>query len=128
MAEGERAAMSYIRKNGRSLSGLGGAESCSAAQDWDPNCEFNGIKGQCVPRGTIGKAPGCTYSTSSSSSGVWGFLSSIVSGGSQVLAAKATPAPVTNVITPGGGMSTTAKVAIAGAAALGLVLVLRSRK
>lgn len=32
--------------------GMGGAESCGPNQQWDPNYVFNGIKGQCTPKGT----------------------------------------------------------------------------
>jgi hypothetical protein len=122
--------MSYIRSNGRSLRGLSGPENCMTSQDWDPNCSGSWGTGQCVPRGMAGKAPGCTYAapSSSSSGGVWDLLGKITSGVTDVIKAKATPAPVTNVINAGGGMSTTTKVALAGAAALGVVLVLRSRK
>ncbi len=121
--------MSYIRSNGRKA--LGDASSCSASQDWDPDCTLPGMSpGQCVPRGTAGKAAGCSYPTKSSSSGggFWDFLGKASGGVLDVLKAKSTPAPVTNIITPGGGMSTTTKVAIAGAGALALVLVLRNRK
>ena len=120
--------MSYIRSNGRKA--LGDASSCSASQDWDPNCTLPGLPpGQCVPRGTVGKAPGCAYpAQSSSSSGFWDFLGKASGGVLDVLKAKATPGTTNVYQTTGGGMSTTTKVAIAGAGALALVLVLRSRK
>jgi len=32
--------------------GMGGAENCGPNQQWDPNFVFNGIKGQCTPKGS----------------------------------------------------------------------------
>ena len=106
------------------MMGMGGAESCGSTQQWDPNCTFNGIKGQCVPTGMVGKAPGCTYAAGSEPS-IWDKL---LGAGSDILKAKLTPAPVTNITQTDTGMSTTTKIAIAGAAAVGLLLILRSRK
>ena len=113
----------YIRRKGAGLMGFGGAESCGPTQQWDPNCTFAGIKGQCVPTGMVGKAPGCTYSSSEPS--IWDKL---LSAGGDVLKAKLTPAPVTNITTTSSEMSTTTKVAIAGAGVLALLLILKSRK
>lgn len=61
----------------RGYSDLGDASSCGTGQEWDANCTYNGIKGQCVPAGTVGKATGCSYP---SSGGVTGFLGSLFSG------------------------------------------------
>ncbi len=36
----------------RGYAGLSGAESCGPNQQWDPNFVFNGIKGQCTPKGS----------------------------------------------------------------------------
>jgi hypothetical protein len=32
---------------------MSGAESCGPDQEWDPDAEFRGIKGQCVPKGSV---------------------------------------------------------------------------
>ena len=32
--------------------GMGGAESCGPTQQWDPNYVYDGIKGQCTPKGS----------------------------------------------------------------------------
>lgn len=43
--------MSYTKLPARQ-SGLSGAESCGPNQQWDPNYKFNGIVGQCTPKGS----------------------------------------------------------------------------
>lgn len=60
----------------RGYGDLGDAASCGTGQAWDANCTFNGIKGQCVPAGSVGKASGCTYP--SSGGGITGFLGSLL--------------------------------------------------
>jgi hypothetical protein len=115
----------YIQRKGSGMMGLAGAESCGSNQQWDAGCNYYGIQGQCVPTGMVGKQAGCTYSSSSSSGSIWDKL---LSGATDIIKAKVTPAPVTNVSAASGGMSTTTKVAIAGAAVVGLALILRSRK
>lgn len=118
--------MSYIRRKGYGLMGLGGAESCGGNQQWDPNCNFNGIVGQCVPVGTIGKAPGCTYAAPSSSGP--STFDKIFGAAADIFKAKVTPAPVTNVTTVGGGgMSTTGKLALVGAGVVVVALLMKKR-
>lgn len=121
--------MSYFR-NPRSLSGLGGAESCGPNQVWSPDYVYAGVKGQCLSleQFKAWEAQKAAASTGSTSSGpsIWDKL---LSSATTIVSAKLTPAPVTQInTTGGGGMSMTTKVAIGGAAALGLVLILRSRK
>lgn len=121
--------MSYIRKNGNGLMGFGDASSCGSNQQWDAGCIFNGIKGQCVPTGMVGKASGCTYDASSGSSGGGSsWLDSLIKGATEVLKAKVTPGQVTNITAPSPGLSTTTKIAIAGGAVLGGVLLIRALK
>ena len=95
---------------------LGGASDCGADQEWDASCSYAGVTGQCVPKGTAGHAAGCTYPSGwDKAAGVIGGFLSAVTGG---------PKPSAPVVVQT-GMSTTTKVALAGAAALGLVLILR---
>lgn len=61
----------------RGYSDLGDASSCGTGQEWDAGCTFNGIKGQCVPAGTVGKAANCTYP---SSGGIVSFFGGLLSG------------------------------------------------
>jgi hypothetical protein len=120
--------MSYIRKNGNGLMGFGDASSCGSNQQWDANCNFNGIVGQCVPTGMVGKAAGCTYASGGSSSG-GGIFDSILKSVTDVIKAKVTPAQVTNIsTTEGPGLSTPTKLAIAGGAVVAGVLLVRALK
>lgn len=116
--------MSYIRKHGNGLMGFGDASSCGSTQQWDANCNYNGIQGQCVPTGMVGKSPGCTYPSSSGG----GWFDTLIKGATDVLKAKVTPAPVTNISSGAGGMGTTTKLVIAGSAVVGGVLLLRALK
>lgn len=115
--------MTYHRRH---LSGLGGVESCGANQVWDPNVTFNGIKGQCMPRSNYAASdlvdpsasPGVVKDKSSGFN--WGGLL-------QAFVQPAAPAPAPTVIVQQApGMSTTTKIAIAGGAAL-LLVVLATR-
>lgn len=120
--------MSYIMKNGRGLMGFGDASSCGSGQEWDADCTYNGIKGQCVPAGTKGKNSMCTYA-SGGSSGITGIFDSLIKGATEVLKGKFTPAPVTNITTTSSpGLSTPTKIAIAGGAVVGGVLLIRALK
>jgi hypothetical protein len=120
--------MSYFRN--RSMSGLGGAESCGPNQIWSPDYVYSGIKGQCLSveqykAWEAKKAAAATGTTKSEPS----WADKLLTAATSVVSAKLTPAPVTQITTTGGGgMSTTTKLAIGGAAALGLLLVLRSRR
>jgi len=113
----------YIQRKGAGMMGLAGAESCGSNQQWDANCQYAGMTGQCVPTGKVGTYSICTYPSSSPS--IW---DKIISGATDVLQAKLTPAPVTTTNIAGGGMSNTTKIALAGAAVVGLALILKSRK
>jgi hypothetical protein len=106
--------MSIISR--RIPSPLAGAESCGTNQQWDPNYVFNGIKGQCTPRGSA-MAPAPTP----------GFFDSLMSAFK-----PSTPAPMMPAIMPAApaasGMSQTTMIAI-GLGAVGLLaVVLLSRK
>jgi LPXTG-motif cell wall-anchored protein len=120
--------MSYIRT---SCMGLSGAESCGANQIWSPDYVFQGVKGQCL---SLEQYKAWEAQKAAAAAGVKpaekSWWESLIGGATEVLKAKVTPAPVTQITTtaPDAGMSTTTKVAIAGAAALGLVLLLRKRK
>lgn len=113
----------YIKRKGAGMMGLSGAENCDSTQQWDANCKFNGLQGQCVPAGMVGKQPGCDYS--SSGGGFSSFLSSLVSGATDVLKAKVATPTTTNITQVSPGMSTEMKVALAGAGVLALVLILK---
>lgn len=123
--------MSYISKAGNGLMGFGDASSCGGNQAWDAGCNYNGIQGQCVPVGMVGKYSPCDYSKAaaaqqSSSSSIWGNL---ITGLTEVVKAKVTPAQVTNISTMSSpGMSTPTKLAIAGGAVVGGVLLIRALK
>lgn len=114
--------MSYLPKN-RALSGLGGAESCGPDQQWDPNFEFAGVKGQCTPKGSpMTPGPAGPSIGEKISGGVADFF--------KVLAAGKAAQPPTPIIVQApsrGGVSTTT-LAIAGGAALLLIAILASRK
>lgn len=126
--------MSYFRKGRRGLSGLGGVENCGPDQVWDPNVEFYGIKGQCMPRKNYSASqlenpnaiPGVvkTAGASSGPSTAQNVISSILG----VLTAPAA-APVAPVYYPPAqsGMSSTTKLALAAGGALLLVAVIASR-
>lgn len=110
--------MSYHRK--RSMSGLGDASSCGADQQWDPNYVFNGIKGQCTPKGS----PMVGYTAPSSGSGAGSFFTDLFKA---LTPAAPAPAPTTVYVPqPSTGVSTTTLV-VAGGAALLLVALLASR-
>lgn len=97
--------------------GLGGAESCGPTQQWDPNYVFNGIKGQCTPKGSpMTPAPKP------------GFWESFAAGLTSPFT-KPAPAPAAApVIIQQGGMSQNTMIAI-GLGAVGLLaIVMLSRK
>ncbi len=97
---------------------LEGAESCGPSQQWDPNYVFNGIKGQCTPKGSPMAA---------GSSNIVGAIF----GGLSALLKPATPAPTAGgapAYVPPSGMSPNTMIAL-GLGAAGLVaLVLITRK
>lgn len=115
--------MAYLPKRGRvprNLSGLGGAESCGANQVWDPNAEFYGIKGQCMPRAnyTAAQIAALQQQAASSSGSTAGNILGALLGG--LLAPKpAAPAPV---VAPSSGISTGTAVAV-GVGALALIYI-----
>ncbi len=115
--------MAYLPKRGympRNLSGLGGAESCGADQIWDPNAEFYGIKGQCMPRKnyTAAQIAALQQQAASSSGSTAGNILGALIGG--LLA----PKPVAPVVAPApsSGISTGTAVAL-GVGALALIFI-----
>jgi hypothetical protein len=106
----------YIAR--RIPSPLAGAESCGPDQQWDPNFTFNGIKGQCVPKGT----------PMTPASGVNATLDAIVKAiSSNPFAPKPAAAPA-SYAAPAKGMSQNTMIAI-GLGAVGLIaLVTLARK
>lgn len=64
----------------RGYGSMGDATSCGPGQEWDAGCTFNGIKGQCVPAGTKGKNPNCSYSSSGTLSQIGGFFKDLLGG------------------------------------------------
>ncbi len=125
--------MSYHNHRGRqSLAGLGGVESCGPDQVWDPNVEFYGVKGQCMPRKNYTAAqlenpnaiPGVVKTTgasSSSSSFITDFFKALTATPAAAPAATA-PVYVAPAATSVMGMSPTT-LAIAGGGALLLILL-----
>lgn len=98
--------MSIIAR--RIRSGLDGAESCGPNQQWDPNYVFQGIKGQCTPKGSpMTPAPSP------------GFFESFMSAMFKPPAASVPVAPQV-IVQQAPGMSTNTKIALA-AGAVGLV-------
>lgn len=96
---------------------LAGAESCGPNQQWDPNYVFNGIKGQCVPKGQ----PLVQMASSSP-----GFFESLMSAFSTPK--YATPSAPAAPVVVQQGMSQNTMIAI-GLGAVGLVaLVMLARK
>lgn len=125
--------MSYQRTKliaRRGYGPMGDASSCGPGQEWDAGCTYNGIKGQCVPAGTVGKATGCQYS--SSGGGVLDFLGGLVKsavnvyGGSKYAQGQASAYQGMQP-SAGGTPSWVMPVAI-GAVAVGAVLLLKKRK
>ena len=123
--------MSYHRNR----AGLSGAESCGPNQIYYPDVTFAGVKGQCMTAAqyneckSTGRYAGQACTVAAATSGGTSWTDKLWDAAKSVVVAKVTPAPVyqqTTVAAP--GMSTTTKIAIAGAAAVGLVLILRSRK
>lgn len=111
------------------MSGLGGVESCGPDQVWDPNIEFYGTKGQCMPRSNYSASqlenpsaiPGVVKSKSSSTSSGGGFASVI---GALLSNATKPAAPTYQYPTaaPSSGLSTGTMLMI-GALGLGIVYV-----
>lgn len=109
----------YIRAY-RIPSQLDGAESCGPNQQWDPNYVFNGIKGQCTPKGT----PLVQMASGSSKPGF--FESFMTAFTPKPTAAPAMPAYAAPA--PSSGMSQNTMIAI-GLGAVGLIaLVMLARK
>lgn len=93
--------------------GLGDASSCGPNQQWDPNYVFNGIKGQCTPKGSP-----MTPASSSPS-----FFESFMSAMFPKPATPAAAATPQVVIQQAPGMSTNTKIAL-GVGAVGLVALI----
>lgn len=125
--------MSYIRKAGQGLMGFGdtggavcrtGASQMIGGNWWVPVKDASGKAYQLMQTNEILALPMCG---SGSSSGGW--LDSLIKGATEVLKAKVTPAPVTNInTTTSPGLSTPTKIAIAGGAVVGGVLLIRALK
>lgn len=126
--------MSYIQKAGRGLMGFGdtggavcrtGASVFTNGNWWVPVKDASGKAYQLMQTNEILALPMC--SSGSSSGGGW--LDSLIKGATDVLKAKVTPAPVTNISTTSSpGLSTPTKIAIAGGAVVGGVLLIRALK
>lgn len=128
--------MSYIAKNGRGLMGFGdtggavcrtGAATFISGNWWVPVKDAAGKAYQLMQTPELLALPMCGAGSSSSAPS---WLDSLIKGTADVLKAKVTPAPVTNISTPssGPGLSTTTKIAIAGGAVIGGVLLVRALK
>lgn len=126
--------MSYMnsRKKRRKKSGLAGflglsgVENCGTNQVWDPNIEFYGAKGQCMPRANYSASqlenpnaiPGVVKTTGASSGGSeW----TKILGGLIANATKPAQQPIVYQ-PPSPGMSTGTMLAI-GALGLGILYV-----
>lgn len=126
--------MSYVngrkkrRKSGLAgFLGLSGVESCGTNQVWDPNVEFYGQKGQCMPRANYSPSqlenpnaiPGVVKTAGASSGSEWSKLL----GGLLANATRPpTPAPVVYQTPTSSGMST-GTLLMLGALGLGIVYV-----
>lgn len=129
--------MSYFRKNGLPLKGFGddtgGAVCRTGAAAWNstnsawwvPVQDASGKAYVLMQTDAILALPMCKGASSSGG----GIFDSIIKGLTEVVKAKVTPGSTTVIQGgSGGGMATTTKIALAGAGALGLLLVLRARK
>jgi hypothetical protein len=126
--------MSYISKHGNGLMGFGdtggavcrtGPAQFSSGNWWVPVKDASGKAYNLMQTTEILALPMCGSGGSAGS----GWLDSLIKGATDVLKTKLTPAPVTNITTTtGGGMSNTTKIAIAGGAVIGGVLLLRALK
>lgn len=119
----------HVRRVRRSPLALSGVENCGPDQVWDPNIEYLGQKGQCMPRKNYTNAqlenpnafPTSVKVTGASSGGGWSSGISKLLG--SLVANAVTPAqaqPV--VVAPSSGLSP-ATVAIGGAALLGVLYI-----
>jgi hypothetical protein len=102
----------------RIRSGLDGAESCGPTQQWDPNYVFQGIKGQCTPKGSpMTPAPSP------------GFFESFMSAMFKPPAAPTAMVPAAVAPASSQGMSQNTMIAL-GLGAVGLValVVIATRK
>lgn len=125
--------MSYIKRKGHGLMGFGdSAPSCRTGDAffkdgnwWVPVRDGDGKEYPLMQTSQIAALPKCAAASSSGSS-IW---SSLISGATEIFKAKVTPAPVTNIsTTTSGGMSTTTKVALAGAGILALAVVYKATR
>lgn len=116
--------MAYLPKRGympRNLSGLGGAENCGANQVWDPNAEFYGIKGQCMPRANYTAAQIAALQQQAAAPASSGSTAGNILGA--LLGGLLAPKPVVPVAAPvSSGISTTTAVAV-GVGALALIFL-----
>lgn len=128
--------MSYVngrrkrrKKSGLAgLLGLDGVENCGTNQVWDPNIEFYGVKGQCMPRANYrpdqlenpNAIPGVVKTAGASSGGGSDWTKLL--GGLLANATRPTTPQQPIVYQPSSGMSTGTLVAL-GALGLGLLYV-----
>lgn len=108
----------------RGYGSMGDASSCSSNQEWDANCTFNGIKGQCVPIGTAGKNAACSYS--SGGSGIWDTIKSIAGSVADIYGKSKTPAQP-QVIVQGSSTPSWVLPAVVGGGVLAVVMLTRKR-
>jgi hypothetical protein len=116
-------------------SGIGDTHTCGGTQEWDPRCEFNGNKGQCVPRGSVGRAAGCNYTTSDSAgspstiSQIGGAAVNLLSGVLNSYATAAGTKPPTTIVNGGGGGTPPWLVpaAIGGVGLIAVIMLTRPR-
>lgn len=105
--------------------GLGGSGNCGSNQQWDPNYVFNGIKGQCTPKGSplVGMASGAATGVD------WGKISASISSALAPKPAAQYPGgPPPSADSSSGGMSNTTMIAIGLGAAGLLALIMLTRK
>lgn len=104
--------------------GLGGVENCGADQVFDPNIEYFGIKGQCMPRKNYTAAqlenPNAYPTTVKSGAAKPGAASSIIGALIGGLTQPKPAAPTYAAPAPSSGISTGTAVAI-GAGALAIL-------
>ena len=115
----------------RSMGALGGASDCGSGQTWYPNLTFAGFTGQCSTPAqaqaalSSGQATGNLNTAASTDSGFnWGTAGSVAG---NLLTGLFGPKPAGPAVAPQTGMSTTTKVALAGAGVLALALILKRR-
>ncbi len=128
--------MSYIKRKGHGLMGFGDSAPACRTGDaffqsgnwWVPIRDGDGKEYPLMQTPQLAALPKCAAAASSSGGGS-GIFDSLIKGATEIFKAKVTAAPVTQYnTTASAGMSTTTKVALAGAGVLALAVVYKATR